>query len=415
MHKLSLLSRLGARAAPGTPFSLLLVLAAAACGDGGPPGGWVTTRDTLSSGAVRVTHVPPADPAPTWTLVEELRVGTVDGGGPASFVLLKGLVALEGGGFAVLEWQAAEVRVFAADGSHVATHGRRGEGPGEFRDPDGLMVDPGGRLWVPDGRQNRMSVFLPAEGFVESFRFNSLSRGWIWQGVMATDGRILKPSVTADGEGRSLLRVFDRTMNQVDSIFPPVSRSSGGDPPGFWRVDFTGGAYMTLPVPFHPGASQLSPSGATWATQAEDPSYHILRRNLEGAVELEVLVDRPPVSVTAAERDSVIDAIRGTIRGSGGAPDPDWSKIPEVKPSVESLFLSAEGNLWVRSTPSGGTAIDYDVFGPEGAYLGTVAADLGLSPDRWLKPFVTGDSFWVVATDALDVPYVVRARIAPAR
>ena len=404
------------RGRAGTLPSLLFLLAAPACGDGGPPGGWVTTRDTLSSGAVRVTHVPPADPAPTWTLVEELRVGTVDGGGPASFGQLKGLVALEGGGFAVLESQAAEVRVFAADGSHVATYGRRGEGPGEFRDPHGLMVDPEGRLWVPDSRNVRMSVFLPNEGFVESFRFNSLARGWVWTGVMAPDGHILKPSYTGDAEGRRLLRVFDLTMNQVDSIFllddpPPPTEDS----PAVFRLEVGREGSSMMMVPFYSVATQLSPAGARWSTEAGDPSYRIQRKSPEGTVELEVVVDRPPVPVTASERDSVIDEIRESIRERGGGPDPDWSKIPKVKPSVESLFFSAEGNLWVRTTPSGGTAVHYDVFGPEGAYLGMVAADPGAPPLGWFPPVVVGDAFWVVLTGELDEPYVVRARITRAR
>ena len=35
MHEVSILSRVGARAAAGTPLSLLLVLAVTACGDEG--------------------------------------------------------------------------------------------------------------------------------------------------------------------------------------------------------------------------------------------------------------------------------------------------------------------------------------------------------------------------------------------
>ena len=60
------------------------------------------------------------------TLVEEFRVGSLEGGRPESFAALKGLVALPGGGFAVLDShsQAQEIRVFGADESHVSTHGR---------------------------------------------------------------------------------------------------------------------------------------------------------------------------------------------------------------------------------------------------------------------------------------------------
>ena len=382
--------------------------------DDGPPGGWVTKRDTLPSGVVRVTHVPPADPAPTWTLVEELRVGTLDGGGPDSFGRLGGLVALEGGGFAVLESQAAEIRVFAADGSHVATHGGRGEGPGEFRDPTGLMIDPDGRLVVPDPANGLMSVFEPVEGFIESFRFIVMMHGAIWEGVMTADGRIFRESVTSDFRGREL-RVFDRSMNRVDSIpLPGAPFSRGGGSGGSLRVKLAGGVTEDWALPFHPRErKRLGPDGAFWATEAGDPSYRLRKWRPRSSPEFEVVMERPPVPVTPAERDSVKERVRKRIRERGGGSDPNWSKIPEFKPPVSELFFSVEGDLWVR-VPSAGAGIAYDVFGPEGAYLGTLTAASGLKSPVWLPPVVVGDSFWVVVSGDLGVPYVVRARIAPA-
>ena len=135
--------------------------ALAGCDETGSRSDWTTLRDTLPSGTVHVTNIPAADASPTWTLVEELRVGSLDGTGPAAFAHLKGLVALDDGGFAVLDSQAQELRVFGPDGVHIATHGGRGQGPGEFADANGLMLGPNGRIWVPDGRNGRMSVFDP--------------------------------------------------------------------------------------------------------------------------------------------------------------------------------------------------------------------------------------------------------------
>ena len=79
------------------------------CGAAAPQPDWTTVRDTLPSGTVRVTNVPLAEVSPTWTLVEELRVGTVEGAGPDAFAYLKGLVVLEDGRFAVLDSQAQEL------------------------------------------------------------------------------------------------------------------------------------------------------------------------------------------------------------------------------------------------------------------------------------------------------------------
>ena len=144
-------------------------LAVAGCGDSEDRSDWTTLQDTLPSGTVHVTNIPAANASPTWTLVEELRVGTLEGTGPDAFAYLKGLVALDDGGFAVLDSQIQELRVFGPDGAHMATHGGKGQGPGEFADANGLMLGPNGRIWVPDGRNGRMSVFDPEDGFIESF------------------------------------------------------------------------------------------------------------------------------------------------------------------------------------------------------------------------------------------------------
>lgn len=184
--------------------------------------GGVTTRETLPSGIERVTNTLPTDPGPAWTLVEELRVGSADGDGPDVFGELRGLAALPDGGFAVLDSQAQEVRVFATDGSHRATYGGEGEGPGEFRGAHGLMLDPGGRLWVTDPSNSRLSVFDPETGFVESFRHNFSFYAYIWQGTMTADGRIVRPTLRRQG-----FEIYDLNMELVESISQPGPESTG--------------------------------------------------------------------------------------------------------------------------------------------------------------------------------------------
>lgn len=87
--------------------------------------------------------------------------------------------------------------------------------------------------------------------------------------------------------------------------------------------------------------------------------------------------------------------------------------IPAIRPAVEDIFTSAEGNLWIR-TASGGDGVLFDVYSGDGAHLGTASLGLGLTLSTQATPVVRGDLIWLVVTDELDVPYVVRARIAPA-
>ena len=56
---------------------------------------------------------------------------------------------------------SSELRVFNPDGSHAATLGRRGEGPGEFASyaPTVVARWPGDSIAAPNGRQGRLSIF----------------------------------------------------------------------------------------------------------------------------------------------------------------------------------------------------------------------------------------------------------------
>ncbi|MXW09164.1 MAG: hypothetical protein F4X47_11910 [Gammaproteobacteria bacterium] len=395
----------------------LLVVAWAAlvgCGDTGSRSGWTTMRDTLPSGTVHVTNIPPANVSPTWTLVEGLRVGSLEGTGPDAFARLKSLVALDGGGFAILDSQTQELRVFGADGAHIATHGGRGQGPGEFVNANGLMPGPGGLLWIPDSRNGRMSVFDPEHSFVESFPFADGNVNATWNGAMVDGSRIYRPWRTGN---RRLLRIFDLTMTQVDSLPLPSDRPEDEEfDPESQRGAFyqqTGGGYMMYGIPFYPSeVRHLDHRGAFWSTREGDPAYRFHRWQPGGDTTLLVETRRPPVAVPTVERDSVIDMMR-QMTSSMGVGEWDWSRVPNVRPAVEDIFESDEGNLWVR-TPAADGGVLFDVYSRDGAYLGTASLGPGLNLFDRVAPVVRGDLAWLVVTDEFDVNYVVRARIVPA-
>ena len=384
------------------------------CAAAAPQPDWTTVRDTLPSGTVRVTNVPRTDVSPTWTLVEELRVGTVEGAGPDAFAYLKGLVVLEDGRFAVLDSQAQELRVFGPDGAHVATHGRKGQGPGEFVDANGLMLGPRGHLWVPDALNGRMSVFDPEDGFVESFPFGDANFNSLWNGAIVAGSRIYRPSNRGN---RRLLRVYDLAMTQVDSLPLPSDgpEDEEFDPesqPGAFYQEM-GGGYMAYSIPFYPGeVSYFDTRGAVWSTRKGDPEYRIKRWQPGGDTTLVVETRRPPVPVPAVERDSVIDMMRQMLSNMGVG-EWDWSRVPGIRPAVEDIFETAEGNLWIR-TPSSGDGVLFDVYARDVTYLGTASVSPGLNLFDRVTPVVRDDLVWLIVTDELDVPYVVRARIAPA-
>lgn len=412
LHRLP--NRPRTRALALLPLAFLL----SACGVSEDSGEWTVAVDTLPGGAVRVVNVPPTGGThATWRLVEELRIGALEAAGPAAFGLLKGLAVLDDGRIAVLDAQAQELRLFGPDGRYLATFGGEGDGPGELRGAFGLMRDPEGRLWVPDFRNGRISVYRPERGYERSHPMRLLRRGFVWDGAILEDGRIVRPSVTMDAERRPLLRVFDDTWTQVDSvILPPPAPRDPEDPPGsfYWEApDGSSRGYMVVPF-YADAAPALDPRGVVWSTAEGDPAYRIFRWTPGGDTTLVIETRRPPVPVGEAERDSAIDAIRERLmeRAAPGALDP--SKIPRVKPAVRSLFVSEDGRLWVRITHADREVpLVYDIYERDGRRAGGAIGSV--NPFEWVNPVVRGDRWWAIVTDDLGVHYVVRARLTPIR
>ena len=375
---------------------------------------WSTVVDTLPTGAVRITHTPPAVEGPPATLQEELRIGSGEGG-PDAFARIKGIQVLSDDRVAVLDAMAKEIRIFDATGQPAGVFGGAGEGPGEFSDPNGLMQDGTGRLWIPDYPNQRMSVVDPEEGFVESFPVRLLSFGFIWDGCMSQDGRILIPSITVEPPRRRVLRTYDLTMTELDSLpLPEPPPSDPKNPPGAFYWEAPGGRGMGfMQVPFYPqGASVLDPRGGVWSRESGEFGYRVKLWQPGGDTLVVIETMRPPVAIAAADRDTAIDRVREQLQRFGAA-DQDWSKVPTVRPSVLSILLSDEGHLWVETpNPAGGTS--YDRYDRDGTYLGSVASDLRMADRLYgLRPVVRGDRLWAVVLDELDVQYVVRYRIVP--
>lgn len=99
------------------------------------------------------------------------------------------------------------------------------------------------------------------------------------------------------------------------------------------------------------------------------------------------------------------------------------------KPPFRELVTGRDGRIWVRlwtaASPKENEDHDpenarsepvtwaspfrYDVFEPDGTYLGAVNAPQGFA--EFPQPVCDGDAVWAATRDALDVERVVRFRI----
>ena len=143
---------------------------------------------------------------------------------------------------------------------------------------------------------------------------------------------------------------------------------------------------------------------------------------------LRVERDYDPVPVSSLERDFAGEMIEQEMREV----DPDWAwdgpPIPDYKPPFMALHAGRDGRIWMH-LPTADNIVEnedhdpndprsqpvifrfrvrYDVFEPDGTYLGAVEA-----PDEFSgsQPVFDGDHVWAVARDELGIERVVRYRI----
>lgn len=96
----------------------------------------------------------------SFTLIEQLVIGD-DEYAPAEYLFtFPELVRTDSKGYIyVHDRRRADVRVFDESGQYVTTVGKRGQGPGETREIDGMHVDDRDRLIVADRICKRFTVF----------------------------------------------------------------------------------------------------------------------------------------------------------------------------------------------------------------------------------------------------------------
>lgn len=406
----------------GLALTLLVLLLSAACGAGGPAGesAWRVTTDTVG-GALRVVNQPPqAGSAPTVVADEEWRVGTVEGGGPASFGLIRSVAVLPDGRLAVADAQAEEVRLFDSEGRYLRTFGGRGAGPGELQGMQGVHVDHEGLLRVAEQGNARLSVFHPESGYIRSYPLRLHSYGFRgpWEAAVDSVGRTLVLSSGGYGEGRSwyMLRVYDAAMKQLDSIpyDEYTARIFEDNQPGAWRIDLGGGGWTWAQVPFYSRPFRLLiSSGEIWSSTKGEAQLEVARWTPPGDTTLFLTSMRRPEPVTAAERDSAMAALREDLEKRGATPPRlDAAKVPTTKPPLYGLAVDDRGHLWVRLTDPAADSTIYDTFDRNGGFVETIGFPFRI--DRYVPPVVREDVVWAVATDELDVQYVVRARLRSA-
>ena len=419
----------------------------AACGGGDEPARTTAAVDTVS-GVERWSYG--AEPAAElgWTVDTVAVVGDALAEDAYQFaeVSAEGLASDDAGNLYVLDRQGSRVLKYGPDGRHLATFGRKGEGPGELSQPLGLEVGPGDTVWVSDFSTRRLTGF-PQDGGEPRMISYAEDVGMPSPDFAVLDGGFLqtfRPMFAFGGRGGPR-RVGGGAgaEGEEEEDGPrrlPLVRLGAGLEPGdtLWRMpepplDMVqldlGERRMVMMM-----AREFAPA-LQWSAFADgsavvsDTSAYVLRLiAAEGGVRRLIERGPAPVAVTEAHREAARERLRAaegvggtSVRIGGAAPD-EATRLRMLEERLEKMTFASElprvldlrvdprDRIWVGVAGEVPDSIArIDVYDRDGALLGELR---GVPmPDV----FLGRDRLGVLRRDEMDVEQVVVLRLDEGR
>jgi len=403
-------------------FFIAFLAGLASCVDGSsgasPPR--VTRAD--SAGIEIVTTETAAADVPVFATLDStpgLRLGAVDGTAEEQFGSVRDLAPLADGGVAVLDGQAAEIRVFGPDGTFLRTVGHKGEGPGELSSPGNLSRLAEDSLAVWDYRTGRITVFAPdgTLGREATVAFDGYGRPFA--ASFFPDGRMVGMSLYNAGSFSG-----DEKMTfQQDSAVLVVNAADGSlvdtvdvlpNSETLRTVRASGQMVSVSMTTTRFGRSSVFAAHPDGVWSGFGDHYEIrLHDAADGHVTRILRAPGLDRHLTNAEADQILEASLAEAEKPeerrAAQEVNDLSPRPELRPAYDRLVIDDQGRLWLRGWE--GTAPEtfrWWVFAPDAALLGYVDV-----PGNFRLVAVTGDQAWGVTHDDLDVSYVVRYGLKP--
>lgn len=390
----------------------MILAAACAGGDTAGTASITVERDTIGDTVV-VRTIAGSVWGDSARLVEELRIGELDGPDEYIFGQVRELAVGPQGTIYVYDGAVKALRAYDSTGRYLRTIGAEGGGPGEYREVLGLAILPDGRLLLDDPRLGRINVYSATGDPLGAWPMPS--------------GLFTSNAITTDSAGRSYVKILTSDIRQGEPW-----------PIGYVRLDDKGAVVDTIPGPrwleevanapaygpvglwaWHPHGYMVAAFGGRYAVDLRRAGGPVLR--IERA-------NQPVVPVPAEERAELKEAFSALRRQGafGSGTPPAEPEIPVVKPALRALMLGYDGRIWVsphlpsvrRAEPVDTTLppgrrprswtapVAWDIFEPDGTFLGRVTVPPGTSILA-----MRGDRAWGTVRDENDVPFVVRWRV----
>jgi hypothetical protein len=374
-------------------------------------------------------------------LTVDLVLGASDSVEEYTFGQLRDVLLLADGGFIILDALPNVARRYDRSGTFIANIGREGDGPGEYRGASMLAAaEDHGRLFLANETRGTIYVYGLDGTPIDTWE---LERPLDYPLIVDTSG-VLVVRFPDHLRTRGRWSIEPHVVDSLPNYIAIVRRNGHStDPPGLIWVDSTGSTLDSVRVTFEErlDAYVALPRGRIYSVIDYLPfnwwSWTADNRLVKGRTDLyEITIFNqyaagepstpsaiagraiPPVSIGPAER-AIIDQLLPGASGDWERSSGEWhgpQEAPHTKPFYHRVLHASDGKLWVmRQTPSdvepsleGRTAFHehegaFDVFEPDGRFVGSLSAPRGLDPRS-----IRGDTVLAIIRGAFGVDLVQR-------
>lgn len=358
------------------------------------------------------------------SLLAQAGLGEPEAVHSEGFGLIAGVRELSDGRVLVADPMSQLFMALSPDLSTATPLGREGQGPGEFRQPDGvwplggdlsLLVDLGNARLTRVDASGKMGETTPI--LIPGARMTAAIPG----GTDARGAIYFQESVMGPRGMRDSVRVMRRDLQSGDQT--PVAtvkaaefdrRESGGD--GEMNVQI-------IPIPMSAvDVWGTTPDGGIYVARAGASRMEFVTPDGEHRVGAPLSI--PTVPIRGAEQEEwqanqertgsvgmSVEEVNGQrrvslarARRSAAMRDLPW---PDAKPSFTGpVFVDPDGRGWVRRARPAGEPAWYDVFDQTGSHVGSVEFPEG----RSLAGF-GAESLYAARVDDLDLHHLERYSI----
>lgn len=348
----------------------------------------------------------------TLDTVTVLRLGSLQDPPQAQFGALVEVLPLSDGGFAVLDAQAAQVRVFDRSGQFRSALGARGDGPGEFQRPTTLAVLPGDTFAVFDSRSRRVTRFGPggtvSDVTLQDVQSRIVEAAFLRDGSLVGQSRWLAPGGASPPSREpsfvrdtAVLTVFDRTGVPRDTVDVVAGQES------VQYIEVSPQAVSVWKRPALFGRTNVFAVHTSGVWSSTNDRFELRLRAQDGRL---VRIIRAP-GLERPVTDRAAENIYEEAVSEADVPEErrqvdTWYSLsphPELQPAYDDIAVDDRGRLWVRAWSGVEQPTRWWVFEESGRLLGAVQA-----PREIELTAVTCTDLWGIERDELNVEYVVR-------